>query len=789
MSASVADLDLGGMDDDGDVPDERIKDAATARALFFAMYEADKGSALMRARHQAMLDGEPPYDAAVLAATGQASRTNVNWGDGEATMDMVMTGMIDRNVSVERLFRIPLRKSAVPDDETRANFEDIVSDEASRCVRAWSGFNWNYQYLAHNTFGYGVGFGYHDDPWDFRYKTTGLGNFVIPRATEASEDKIELAGMRVPYRATTLFAKIRNEAFATKVGWDVAAVKQALVKSHTAQSGTSTPDWQELQAQFKNNDLGAGGKCQTIPVLHLWVQEFDGSISLYGTTESALEGTGEADPWLFKQRSIYKEARHAFTAFTYGIGTNGTFHSISGILRKIYPQVQQINRSQCGLVDAVAISGGVMLQPVNEQAYSRMQYTSYGPITMLPAKEHGEVIPHTAPNLAGGMMPVISDMRQTIQRRAGQFTGDSGFGGQNVEKTRFQVQAELESLGKVGATQINLWDPPWERLLRETVRRLTRKGYPEKAPGGKEAHEFRRRLVERGFPLELLEAIDIEALTAEKAVGAGSGAARTATLHNLQELSGSLDAVGKHNLTRDLFAAALGGSYDLADRYIQRPEETRPPLDKTIANLENTLFKLGQEVPVEINQLHVIHLDTHLPYLAEMVQGVQDGQTQLLEIVVPMTVLWTHCVQHLENIQEDSFIHEKVGLYRQALNTAEEFVHNGQKELAAAQEEAAAAGGAGPNAEMSQELQLKFMEFQLKLQQIQQTAAVKEQIEERKAAQKAAHKAREFEQQAAFKDANNAAGMIATAQQAAQQRAEALKIAALKRGNARKKAS
>ena len=294
--------------------------------------------------------------------------------------------------------------------------------------------------------------------------------------------------------------------------------------------------------------------------------------------------------------------------------------------------------------------------------------------------------------------------------------------------------------------------------------------------------------MEREFPVELLEHIDFEAIRAEKAVGAGSGAARTATLHNLKEMSGGLDAVGKHNLDRDIFASSLGGSYDLADRYIPRAEEVRPPLDKTIANLENNDFKDGKDVPVEINQLHVVHLETHLPFLALMVQGVQDGQTQLLDIVVPMTAIWTHCVQHLENIQDDIYIADKVGLFRKALNNAEEFVHNGQKELAAAQEEAAQGGGEGGQ-QLNEEMQRNFIEFQFRLKQIGETAALKADLEERKHAQKLAHKEQEFQQAAIFKDANNSAQIVSGAHKAAQQRALTAAQAAQKQEEAKKLAA
>ena len=778
----MSDLELEGIDDSGNVPESRIRDAAAARAVFQSMWEADRESARQRSRHQAMWDGEPPYDAAILAAAGQGSRTNVNWGGAANTMNGVMTGIVDLNVSTERLLKVPVEKMAVPDDEMRTHFENVLSEEITRTFRGWSGYNFNLLNLASNTYGHGVGIGYFDDPYDWRYKSTGLGRFVVPRQTEASEEKITVAGMRVPYQATDLYNKIRQPKAAAVRGWNVEAVKQVLInntKTTTSAVASERLSWEDIQQMYKNNDIGmaTGGKSPVVNILHLWVQEFDGTVSMYLVSEEAMKGKGEEDPFLFEKRSVYPEARNAFVLFTYGTGTNGTIHSISGVLRLIYPLEQQINRSQCGLVDAMAIGSSLIIQPENEGSMTRMQLTSYGPVSVAPAREHGTVIPFAPPNLAQQFMPLLADLRGTAARRAGNFQGDSPFMADSKERTRFEVQSEMASLGKVGATQINLWYPPWERLLREMTRRLCRVDYHKAAPGGKEAAEFRRRLLLRGFPLELLGAIDIEGIKAERAVGAGNGAARTATLTSLMMYAGGLDAVGRHNLNRDVFASSLGG-YEVADRYIPRVEDIRPPADKGIANLENTVMGHGEQLPVEINQLHIVHLDTHLPYLGQLVGRVQNGEAELVDVTPALTALWQHCVDHLENIREDQTIQEQIGEYAQALNTAEEFVHNGQKEMARAQEEGQ---GAEEGGGLTPEMQQKFMEYQFRLQQMQREADLKAAIRQRESDQKMQLEQRRFEQQAAHRDAMTAGQMLTTSVQARQAREEQARAAEQKR--------
>lgn len=778
MTNSLADLLLENIEpDEKSAPEQRIKDASTGRELFRSMLMADRSSAEQRVRQQAMLDGQPPWDQAALVATGQGSLTNLNWGDAENIVEFTKAGMIDLINSVERLVKVPLKPQYFEDQETRLQLEETLADEITKTFRRWEGFDFNYLNLIHHWLCFGVGITYWEDAMDWRWKTTGLSDFVIPRQTPASEDRITIAGCRRRYELHELYAKIRDEEKATKLGWNVAAVKQAMMRADSAYptgSGWSDNQWERLQAQLKNNDLGAGvsGRTQTVEIIHLWVQEFDGTVSMYAVSDNALVDDGRGDPWLFEARHEYKEVRNAFNFFCYGIGTNGTYHSISGILRKIYPQVQVSNRLRSKMVDAAAISAGIMIQPLSETAYDRMNYVTQGPYTMLPAADVATFVQQQSPNIGNNVTPILADMERTINQRAGQFQGSSPFGGQ-AEKTRFQVQAEIESLSRVGASQLNLFYPAWGRHLKEAVRRLCRLNYSDAAPGGKEATDFRKRLEMRGFPLEVLKYIDFAAVTCEKAVGSGSFAQRTAMLLELTEVSGAYDEVGRHNLYRDRTAAALK-SYELADRYIPRmPGDVRPPMDKKIAELENASMKNGDPINVEMNEKHVVHLDVHLPYLAQILQAVEQGQMDLMAALPITQMIYEHCNMHLEQIAPDVTIQDRVASYRQALQQAGEIIWNGQKKAMKMQRDAEMqAQEGGPEGQGQQqgepidaEMQRKLIEFQTKLQMTQQQSSVKQQIMLQEAAVKRQIEMEKAKQQAALKDATTAAEILSRQQQ------------------------
>lgn len=75
---------------------------------------------------------------------------------------------------------------------------------------------------------------------------------------------------------------------------------------------------------MKNNDIHEGYQNPTISVLHFWVRELDGSISHYIAAEM------NPKKFLYEKISRYEKPEHAYVMFTYGVGSNGTYHSVRG---------------------------------------------------------------------------------------------------------------------------------------------------------------------------------------------------------------------------------------------------------------------------------------------------------------------------------------------------------------------------------------------------------------------------------------------------------------------------
>lgn len=724
---SIDDLPLLTISESGAAPKSRLKDVKAATDIYQSLRKADESSAINRARVQAMFDGVPPYSDSALAETGQAYRCNLNFGQAESILEGAMAAYVDLVHSVEDLVRV---ETTLGEIEQRNLYNKIISEEVTRTIRHWPKFNQAYLNLCTKFVGHGVGVAFFEDAIDWRWNSKGLGDVLIPRQTQASEHEIEVITALSPTAVNHLYHYIEDPKAASDLGWNVTAVRDAIIKAMPDEFRLYN-DWERVQDEIKNNDIYSGAKAAKVMLVHIWVQEFDGSVSHYISLDN-----GSNNEFLYKAVGKYSNISQAFVFFTYGIGTNGTYHSIRGLGYKIFPQVQVSNRLQSTMVDNGMLSSSVMLQPQDERALENFSFNYMGPFALLSPNMN--FIERSIPNLTNNAIPILNDLRSQINDRAGQYTANSLFSG-NRERTRFEVAAHLEEAAKLNVTALNLFYEPFDRLLRETVRRITNPEYTLKHPGGEEVTEFRMRCMERGVPPEVIDTIDHRKTRAVRAIGSGSQAQRTVQLQSLNEFAGAFDQTGRYNLFRDQVAASVG--IDQANRYMPPIENTRLPMDAKIAQMENSLMEMnGQPAPVIPNELHLTHLDQHMPFMQQYLDAVEQNQIDIADAYIKVLPHYQHSVQHLEFVQQDTTISDQVAKYREMLQQYGEILNNGQKKLATMQqeqaeaqaqempaEEAASAPEQAQQAspEVTPEMQQKLAEHRLKLQMMQEEHEMK----------------------------------------------------------------
>lgn len=720
--SGLSELDLLNLDEAGKPPvGSRLTTVSAALGIFETLVKADEKANTNRSRVQAMFDGAPPYDASVLRATNQGSRCNLNFGEAGRFLDLATSGYVDLIDSVENLVQV---ETLYGEPGERLRNDTVIAEELTRALRGWPEFYGTYLRLVNQFLMHGVGVTYFEDERDFRFRSCGLSDFLIPRQTQASEHGIEVAAARRNYMVHELYRFIENPELAAKRGWNVEEIQRVIRTATTSVSGRLFTDWEDVQRELKNNDLYTGIRANVVSVVNLWVREFNGSVSHFMFSENTPKAFMLSRPFRFQ------DPENAYLLFTYGVGTNGTYHSIRGLGHRIYNHVQVSNRLQCQLVDSAMLSSSIMLAPETPRALNDLSITYYGPYAVLPP--NFRVVEKGVPDLGKSVAPALSNITGQLNQNL-DFYSSAGAAAGSPYRTKMQVQAELEQATRLTSSQLNQFYVSWRRLMRECVKRLTTSA-PKSDPAVK---DFFARCAARGVPADIIATIDHNKTVATRAVGSGNATSRSVALTELEQLMPMLDEVGKRNVLYDRVAARVG--YENAPRYIQVPESPRPPQDAKLAELENAVLRTGAPVSVQPGELHETHLNIHIQELVQTTTAIDEGQADLVQALPGLQAFVEHCSAHLQQLAQDPNAAVIVAQTQQVLQQAGQKILNATRAAQKAQRDGAAEGQGAPQSGGGEaETNFKLLEQQMKLDFIRQKGELELQLRQAKAEQERA---------------------------------------------------
>lgn len=719
-------------EEDAKPPQRRIKDAKSAHALYRDAYEADKENAYNRKVVNEMIDGEPPYDDGELDTLGHGDAVNLNFLEGTALVESALSSYNDLTSSVDILWTCHTKFG---DKAKRPELSRIISEEWTRINKEWPRFEFNVQHLSDKFVKHGVGVAYFDNDIDWRWKTSGLGDFHLPRDTEACEEELDYAIATRSYTVSRLYKFIEDSGAAKANGWNEEMVKHSIwnaYKGHSSSTSPSTADWEEFQVAIKNNDLFFGyAKAPKVKVNHLYVREFSGAYSHYMTDEA-----GNLKDFMFKREDRFKEIGDCLVIFTYGIG-NGYYHGIRGLGWKIFPQIQTSNRLQCRLVEGGMLGSSLLIQPQSAEDLENLNLVYYGPYAVLPPNM--KMIERTVPNFAQNVMPIISALSRQIQNNTGNYASRAVTPESGTERTKFEVQAQLQQESTLSTAAMNLFYLPWKRLGQASFKRAQNRDYQQDDPGGKEVFEFRRRCVERGVPMEAIYKVDrIEPV---RAIGYGSPGNRLLALNEIETLAPNFDPVGRRNALRDRVAVRVG--YEQAERYVPSIEgDQRPPIDAKIAELENASLRQGQLVTVQPGEMDEVHLGIHMGDMTHVITLVSQGQSEPREALTYFRQAFPHCGAHIQQLAANPMNKSKVNAISQGLTILAEQAKQIQQALLEdmkAQAEAMQEQAMQQQTDKGQidpELKRKMEAHQLAMQLLQDASNVKMGIKQKEANQR-----------------------------------------------------
>ena len=735
-------LELDSLNEKGKPVDTRLKNVKSAISIFQTLSKADEKSSVNRARVDAMFDGSAPYNQGSLATSGQPLKTNLNFGEAQRLLDIALSAYVDLYSSLECLVEV---KGTAGEKSEIAPQEEIVADELTHLIRSWPEFHSAYLRLCTTFIKHGVSIAYFDTPDDWKFRVGGFTDILIPRQTPASESCIDIAVGRREYLLHELYGFIKNEDAAKKVGWDVEEVKRVIAKNASTKgrgTSSSVDNYEVLQQEMKNNDIYTGIQNPTVSVLHFWVKEMDGSVSHYMAAEN------NPKDFLYKKLSRYQNAEQAYVMFTYGVGSNGTYHSVRGLGQRIFSHIQTSNRLRCQQIDGAMLASAVMIQPENQRSLDELQFTYYGAYAVM--SPNVKIVEKAIPNLGTAVQPALQDLTQQLQLNTDTVSTYGPTQG-SPYRNQMQVASDMDVTTRLSGASLNLFYASWTRLLREVVRRVVTTKKQDAA-----VKDFYDRCAKRGVPANFINTLDVNRTKAVRSIGNGSYANRMMALKELQGISGQFDDVGRRNLTRDIVSTRVG--HDLADRYVPADVEKRPSVDVKIAFFENQQLQAGQAVPVIANELHGTHLEVHVPLLNQLIEALNTGEADPQQVLPMLQAMYQHISETAQFAAGDPALEGLVGQTRQVLQYAEEAINNTLKALQKIQRDQAKAQQQEGEMAAQAEEQMMAQEQQSVDQQgaKMQEHQVKMQIAQEKAELDMAIKQKKHEQEMAIRDAKAA---------------------------------
>ena len=705
----------------GKVPPARLTKPSVARAIFTRAREDDKENALNRADMQSLLDGEPPYTDQELSDAGAAGMTNLNFQGAPDRLSKAVIPYWRMIQSTDEMVRTPTLYGA---EEDRAGWSQILAEEITEAYRESDWFVYQTARLMHKFVWEAVGVGFFRDKLDWRYRSAGLGQFYFPRMSDADESEHEIICSIDEFGVagkTGLYRKIANAPEGAKDhhGWNVPAVKKAIAKATTANK--TWQDWETLTAEIKNGDLNVANQTAKVRCVHMYVQEFDGSVSHYILTEECYCNQEKDEEFLYVCRGKYRNVRELLVCFFYGIGTNTKTHAIRGLGYKIYPFEQQFNRSMGRMIDAGMLASGLMFKYSDENSYANAAYQTVGPCSILDPE--AEVVQFTPPDLQKSVYPVIEEMRSMRNEQTAGYSSDGVFDG-DQRKTKYEIAAGLEQNASLSDVEQDFFYLPFQRLIQESIRRMTNRKLTVEDPGGREVADLKLRLAKRGVPLEAFYQIDVRRVKIVRAIGGGSAASKTLALDQIGEMYERMDDVGRANFDWDKTVDRVGSA--AASRYFTKGGERRTTLDTQIAILQNAQLMQGLEIPVLPSDKHLAHAREHVKPLVEMFEAYELGQVEAKEAAVQFQFLYNHAAEHVAMASGDPATMNEVAALNELLQRVGEVISNGLKDAMHDSEEEAAQGGeaSGPSVEQVARLE----EARQRLDIARQDADAKRQI-------------------------------------------------------------
>ena len=292
--------------------------------------------------------------------------------------------------------------------------------------------------------------------------------------------------------------------------------------------------------------------------MHTWVKEFDQKISYYISAKIPLsDDKGYKEEFLFKSLNEFDSIDHWLQIFAFSVGNGGRLYTVRGLGYLIYQLCNAMDIMHCKLLDNARIGSSLIVEASSVDNLQDMQLTDFGggvalsPGMQLAQRQYSQ-------NLNNSLVPAINESRSILNRATGGLASSNQMLNNSSDRqTKLEVSSKLDFINKLNSFAINLFYGPYDKIMREKVRRAFTVRQPDKDTADR-VKEMKKRCVDRGVPNEVFALIDFKAVKASRIIGTGSRASRIMLMDQMKEMYSTWDAVGRANFEYDYLVELVG---------------------------------------------------------------------------------------------------------------------------------------------------------------------------------------------------------------------------------------
>lgn len=635
-------------------PETRVRSTSSIIQRLNDLREADKIRAGNRTTIQGMADGNRPYAQSKLDAAGRGEQTNLNLREFEGMADAAKTPYYTLIFRQQRFINALF---CYGDPVRRLEWSEKFSNRIHTLLEEWSGHDGQAQLRDWQMCVFGVGNVMFKDPRDWRWSALKISEVLVPDGTESDIEKLDEAA--IPRRGgvspVELYKLIKSEKAATTMGWFPDRVKEAIVKfapeSVRTQNGWGNQWGESWQSSLRCGDVMWNDKKSRVPIADYLVKEFNGKIThCIVIDDGVYEDATKDSRLLYKKVGCFESFDQVLCPFFFDIGT-GEWHSVKGLGPKITDFCEVSNRLTGRQIDAARRTAGPILKAPSATAMEETQFIEIdGASVMAP---DFEIAQFRMADSFNGMEVVKRSLENKMQSNTGQYR--ERVSAENQENTLGQAQLNEQNQAQLSGAAMDRFYKTLDRLYREQIRRILNPRLKENDPGGKEALECRKKMIEEdGIPEELLDAKHVK-VKAVRGVGNGSMQMRLMMATELTKYLPMMNEQGRNYALR-LVSSALAGQETAEQVFPRYGADQLPPDDHmALASIENAvLWQQGAEAEVTPMQNDAVHAQSHLAKgMMKGVKAMQEGQVDPVALLGYLHRMGPHVRIHLDKMAGD----------------------------------------------------------------------------------------------------------------------------------------